>query len=438
MTSRGNAVGALALAGLIAACGAKGTDAPGVGKSNGGSGTTGDGHGDASGGGGNPSSGGLTGGSPGLRATGGGDNGTGGAADPDGGVATISDSDLEELRSGRCSDWSATSTLLPASLMLVVDASLSMGETSATSGGRTKWDITVEALTTALNALPPETQVGLLLYPNTQQNVTPSDVARDVSACVNVGAMVPPAPLGDATGGQRQALITTLESARLTVYTPTHDALATGYDAFYQSGLTGSGFVLLITDGEPNVLRGCICSNSGSEGGRYENYDPEAIIAETQLAYSQGILTYFIGSPGSETAREWLSRAAEAGGTAYAGCSSTGPSYCHFDMTTQADFSTALNDALAQIAGSVISCSYPIPAPPGDSTIDPNKVNVVYTTDAGGSVLLLRNDQPNCDVGWQYTADGTGINLCSATCETATQDSSAKVELFFGCDTKIK
>jgi hypothetical protein len=438
MTSRGNAAGAMALAALIVACGgAKGTDAPGVSNSSGGSDTGSGGNTTAS-----DDDDDATGGTPGLRDAGSaavGNDGSGATGAIDGGTAPISQTDVETLRSGQCSDWNATSTALPASLMLVVDASLSMGETP--TGGQpspanpSKWDITVEALTNALNALPPETRVGLLLYPNTETNITPSDVARDISACVNVSQMVLPAALGDA--GHRQALITTLQTANLTVFTPTHDALATGYDAFYQSGLTGNGFVLLITDGEPNVLRGCICTNSGTEGGRYDNYDPEAIIAETQLAFTQGILTYYIGSPGSETAREWLSRAAQAGGTAYAGCSDTGPDYCHFDMTTQPDFSAALNEALAQIAGSVISCSYPIPPAPDGSTIDPNKVNVVYTTDAG-SVLILRNDQPDCDIGWQYTADGTGINLCSATCEAASQERSAKVELFFGCDTIIK
>jgi hypothetical protein len=432
MTSRGSAAGALALAALVVACGAKGTDAPGVGKSDAGSAAGGSAN--PSGGSDHANGGSATGGTPGLRGTGGGDLGTGGAVDQDGGVAPISDSDLEELRNGRCSDWNATSTPLPSALMLVVDVSSSMND-SPTGGrnGPSKWDITRDALTAALNALPPETQVGLLLYPNMQADTTVGTEPRDVSVCVNVGDMVLPAALGDGTTGNRQALIDRLQVQQLYNGTPTHDALATGYDAFYQSGLTGSGFVLLITDGQPNFLRGCIRPDN-----TWADVDPEPIIAETQLAFSQGILTYFIGSPGSEGAREWLSRAAQAGGTAYAGCVDTGPNYCHFDMTTQSDFSAALNEALEQIAGSVISCSYPIPPPPGDATIDPNKVNVVYTTDAAGSVLLLRNDQPNCDVGWQYTADGTGINLCTATCETASQDRSAKVELFFGCDTRIK
>jgi hypothetical protein len=258
------------------------------------------------------------------------------------------------------------------------------------------------------------------------------ETEQDVSECVGVDDLVPLAPLGDAADGHRQALIDELESATVNGGTPTHDALAIAYAAFAQTGLAGDGFVLLITDGQPTVSRGCVAVEFPTP------VDPEPIVAETEAAFAQGIHTYFIGSPGSEDGREWLSRAAQIGGTASDGCSELGPDYCHFDMTTQPDFSAALNEALAEIAGYVISCSYPIPEPPADSEIDPNKVNVVYTTEEGGSVLLLRNDQPDCDVGWQYTPDGTGINLCSATCETATQEESAKIELFFGCDTKIK
>jgi hypothetical protein len=306
--------------------------------------------------------------------------------------------------------------------MLVVDVSTSMRQ-------QNKWEITREALITALNALPPETQVGLLLYPNRVAEA--AETAQDPSECVNIDALVPPAPLGDAADGHRQDLITALEDAELNASTPTHDALATAYAEFAQTGLAGEGFVLLITDGQPTLARGCMNDSFPTP------VDPEPIITETETAFAQGILTYFIGSPGSEDAREWLSRAAQVGGTAAEGCSETELDDCHFDMTTQPDFSAALNEALAEIAGFVISCSYPIPEAPVDSEIDPNKVNVVYTTDEE-SVLLLRNDQPDCDVGWQYTADGTGINLCSATCETATQEKSAKIELFFGCDTKIK
>ena len=152
-----------------------------------------------------------------------------------------SETDLETLRNGSCSDWSATSTALPASLMLVVDVGSSMGQGSDTTGGRTKWDITREALITALNALPATTEVGLLLYPNEQVQRNTGGGTQDVSACVNVDAMVAPAALGDGAQGQRQLLIDRLQAADLQQGTPTHDALWAALDAFAQSGLTGNG-----------------------------------------------------------------------------------------------------------------------------------------------------------------------------------------------------
>ena len=343
-----------------------------------------------------------------------------------------SETDLETLRNGSCSDWSATSTALPASLMLVVDVSSSTGQGSDTTGGRTKWDITREASITALNALPATTEVGLLLYPNEQVQRNTGGGTQDVSACVNVDAMVAPAALGDGAQGQRQLLIDRLQAADLQQGTPTHDALWAALDAFAQSGLTGNGFVLLITDGQPTVARGCVSAGGNLGSG----VDAEPIVTEVGDAAGRGIRTFVIGSPGSENEREWLSRAARAGGTAYAGCSDTGPDYCHFDMTTQPDFSAALDEALAQIAGSVVSCSSPLPEPPPGETIDPNEVNIVYTS-GGGSVLILRNDQADCTVGWQYATDGTGLVLCSETCTAVSQESSATVELFFGCESKI-
>ncbi|MBN1612472.1 MAG: VWA domain-containing protein [Polyangiaceae bacterium] len=396
MTSRGSAVGAMALATFIVACGSGDDDD-------------------------------NNGATPKLKTDAGSSTlGGDGSVAAEGGTEPISEADLETLRNGSCSDWSATSTALPSSLMLVVDVSSSMNERV---GGRTKWEITREALIAALNSLPATTEVGLLLYPNEQVQRNGGG-SQDVSACVNVDAMIAPAALGDGAQGQRQLLIDELQAADLQQGTPTHDAVWAALDAFAQSGLTGNGFVLLITDGQPTVARGCVSGGSLGSG-----VDPEPIVAEVDDAANRGIRTFVIGSPGSENEREWLSSAARSGGTAYAGCSDTGPDYCHFDMTTQPDFSTALNEALAQIAGSVVSCSYPIPEPPAGETIDPNEVNIVYTS-GEGSVLILRNDQADCSVGWQYATDGTGIVLCSETCSAVSQESSATVELFFGCESK--
>jgi hypothetical protein len=355
-----------------------------------------------------------------------------------GGTRAISANELKALRSGSCSNWNATPQPLPSSLMMVVDVSSSMQSSTSSTNGRSKWDVTREALVNALDSLPASTQVGLLLYPNMNAEYNVGGPALDASRCVNSGAMVGIQTLGDAGSRQRSALNNALQRARLGAGTPTHDAFWLALNAFADSGLTGNGFAVVITDGEPTLSRGCIAG-----GLDFPGVDPEPIIAEALNASNKGIHTFFIGSPGSEAnergtgdARPWLSRAARAGGTSYVGCSDDGPNYCHFDMTAMPDFSAALNDALAQIAGSVVQCGYPIPAPPEGQTFDPDMVNMVYTASDGQSVVILRNDQANCEVGWQYTKDRTSIVLCSQTCGAAAEDIGAYVELFFGCETE--
>jgi len=166
------------------------------------------------------------------------------------------------------------------------------------------------------------------------------------------------------------------------------------------------------------------------------------IIAAIAAALAaDGTRTFVIGSPGSERnettgqdVRGWLSEAATAGGTATPGCSNSGPNFCHFDMSQATDFSAALTSALADITGSVISCSYTIPAPPAGQTVDPNAVNLIIQPGAGGNILLLQASSSSCREGWYYDANGN-IALCQDSCTRAQADSRASLRLFFGCAT---
>jgi hypothetical protein len=110
-----------------------------------------------------------------------------------------------------------------------------------------------------------------------------------------------------------------------------------------------------------------------------------------------------------------LSRAADAGDTASAGCSHEGPDFCHFDMTQAPDFGAALRNALAQITGQIISCSYDLPTPPPGEELDLTKVNVVHTPGDGEPVLIPQTGDGSCSEGWRYQ-NGT-IELCESTCQ---------------------
>lgn len=348
----------------------------------------------------------------------------------------------DQLRANECAGWSSEPELLPIVLMLVVDTSGSMNDRPSGSTS-TKWEITRDALGTAVDGLPATASVGVLYFPNkmTQPN---SDInaPRDVSACVNIDAMIPIDLLGDTGSQQRTTIATSLSRATPNGSTPTHDA----YDYAYVHGmqaskLTGNRFMLLITDGAPTFKKNC------EGGGQPNDQQPtQPIIDEILSARQAGVRTFIIGSPGSEEVngvdvRPWLALAAVEGGTAPEGCLVTPPpagqpaDYCHIDLSQGTDFAGALNSALARILGLITSCTFDVPATGKDGQpIDRDQVNVIYTPGNGSAETVVgRNDAANCDDGWQFDADGRVV-LCTNTCFTAQNDPMGKIELIFGCN----
>ena len=111
------------------------------------------------------------------------------------GGGEIPEETADGLRMKACAGWTSEPELLPTVLELVVDTSQSMSQSTQATNGRSKWDITAEALGIAIDALPATTALGLLYYPNMMTQG--SDTPRDVSACVNVDALIPIDLLGD-------------------------------------------------------------------------------------------------------------------------------------------------------------------------------------------------------------------------------------------------
>ena len=271
-----------------------------------------------------------------------------------------------------------------------------------------KWILTRDALTSAIDGLSDKTAVDVLFYPNKQTSAgNPNNVPRDVSACVNVNAMIPIGELGTAGSTQRNMLDMGFSQAGPNGFTPTHDAyryaLLFGIES-YQS-MYGK-FMLIITDGTPTFSVNC-------EGtGNTNNPSPtQPIIDEVAGALANGVRTFIIGSPGSEQGpngvdeRTWLSKAARAGGTATVGCSDTGPQFCHMDMSQAPDFGAALAAGLGQITGQIDACTYSIPAPPAGQTIDLGKVNLIIST-ASGNELVQPDNMGDCGEGWQLNSQG--------------------------------
>lgn len=328
-----------------------------------------------------------------------------------------------------CAKGTATADAIPAVVQMVVDTSGSM-DWGADGGrnprrGESKWEITSAALKEAVAKLPATVAVGINFFPN-----NPRD-----GACIRNRVDLPIALLEEEGSMQRERFNDAIDDASPRGGTPTHGAFVFGAETVTASNLSGKKFVLLITDGDPTWTLEC-------EGDGQTKVAPAAIEALVQSVadtYTQdGVSTFVIGSPGSEGARTELSRMASEGGTARAGCSDSGPEYCHLDMTTADDFAAALRQGLAEVAGAIGTCEYAVPdAPPGQD-LDPTLVNVLYTKGDGSQVSIPKDAAGDCASGWKYDdeASPTKITLCGADCDAVEKDTGGRIDVIFGCLTE--
>ena len=148
------------------------------------------------------------------------------------------------------------------------------------------------------------------------------------------------------------------------------------------------------------------------------------------------IPTYVIGVFAPDdvaTSQPQMDRLAMAGGTTRS-----------FLLTSTPDLTQRLQQALDQIRGAAIACEFTIP-PPQMGAIDFNRVNVRHTGAAGPEDLLYVETADRCDPtrgGWYYDVPpsrGTPsrILVCDASCRRFKMDATAKVDLLFGCATRV-
>ena len=322
------------------------------------------------------------------------DGGGGGiTGDRPGGMMALTPAQVTAVASASCTGWIGEGEHLPATLDLVVDARESMSD-SAPSSQNSKTLVTREALNTAIAGLPPSVSLGALFFSHEHARS-----AHDSDKDVRDHELIP----------------------HIT---------------------TSNRSIVIITDGAPTLdLRSSIAA--ARNGGTVTDQPTQPIIDEIVAARALGILTFIIGSPGSQVSlpggkdmRPWLSAAAVAGGTNIAGCSVDGPTFCHLDMTQAPDFGAALTAGLAQIAGQVIdSCAFKLPAPPSGQTIDPDLMNLIVIAPDGASKLVLPSRNTGTE-GWTF--DGTGnVVLSPQTCNEVKGDAPARVRLVFGCQSGV-
>lgn len=361
--------------------------------------------------------------------------GTGGTA------STTPAPDVDRLLEGSCANATVESSLLPTNILFVIDRSGSMtcnpppttdsaaceaSPQRANASEPSKWEITRDALLEAIGALPDDTRVGVSYFSN--------DNACGVHSTPSVTVM----PLDTA---QRTSLQTSLDNTSPEGGTPLVGATVLAYQHLHQAALdgtiVGNKFVVLLTDGEQSEE----CTDT-SRCATADECTNVLLTDDVPRAAGEGvhIRTFVIGAPGSEPARAVLSEIAVEGGTAPDGCDPANGE-CHFDMTQNASFGSALTEALASITGKAITCELPLPTSESEA-VDLDFVNVVYSPgDGSDPSIVLQDAATACDGGadgWQVAPDAKSIHLCGPICDTVRADPTARVDIVLGCPVRVE
>jgi hypothetical protein len=199
-------------------------------------------------------------------------------------------------------------------------------------------------------------------------------------------------------------------------YTPTVASLTGALDhaaSWARAHANQQVVVVYATDGYP---LGC------DHDDRDNTIDLAAAVAKTAYDGENRIRTYVLGVGPNLTE---LNKIAASGGTQQA---------MLIDPTQ--DLTTQLAKQFDDIRNAVaIDCVYNVPAPPAGQNFD-GRVNVNYTSAGADPAPVGFNDAASCDEGWQYV-DTTHqqIKLCGSTCDTVKADTSARIDVLYGCST---
>ena len=284
-----------------------------------------------------------------------------------------------------------------ANIMLVVDRSNSMNDD-------TRWPDMTSALRTVTRALESYIAFGLVLFPS------PSGGLMAVCA---TGTVEVPVGLGAATA---TAISNELGSFSSTPSggTPTAMSLLAARDALVAANPDGRNYVLVATDGGPGCntsldLMTCECIPGATCATNENCLDDVRTLETVETLFDQGIQTFVIGVPGSETVSDLLDQMAIAGGTDVDGH--------HYAVTSETD----LANALRETTGSLVPCDYTFSRPPSD--ID----SLILTID--GEEIPR---DPSQTEGWDFI-DGV-LHLYGSACSRIRDGGSHAIDASFDCE----
>ena len=332
---------------------------------------------------------------------------------------------------------------VPASILVVLDRSGSM---AGGDGQPDKWGPAVSAMNAMMAGASPDLNVGLLPFPAgnfddsglvgcTLNPSTPQCAAIFADGgCKDVDA-APVVAVGPLTSTQAP-ISSWLAANGPSGGTPTLYALKTGYTIMRDLPIEGERYVLLMTDGEPNVhtpaqmLGPLTIPESNIECGQLPDIEAEALSAS---GGSPSVKTFVIGSPGSEPAGQFLSQVALNGLTPKSPNCNPAAKDCHYQIG-QTNYQADLQAALDKITGTISDCIFEIPQ--GTDMVDPDKVNVVVET-SGGTIETYKD--PSHQDGWDYTdSSHTTVQLYGPACEAYKAEKGSKVSILLGCETVVK
>ena len=285
-----------------------------------------------------------------------------------------------------CGEQSFAADPVTPNLALVLDRSCSMRRQV---DGERKWDSSILAINAITELYRGEIRFGLYLFPDLEGG--------------NCGQQTPTIPVGDDNEGAIQALLTAaLDQGD--AWWPDGPCVTNidtaveqgGADPAFDSADMVPDYMMLITDGRQSG-----CDRAGGNAGTREMLE--------RFYQEEGLTTFVVGF-GGEVNPTRLNEFAELGGAPREG----DPAYY------QADDAAELEQALTDIGGLVVTCTYALAEPPPD----PARIYVRQS----GEPLTRDTGRTN---GWDYV-DGQ-IQFFGPACQGLRAQDALALEIIYGC-----
>jgi hypothetical protein len=245
-----------------------------------------------------------------------------------------------------------------------------------------------------------------------------------IDSCTPADYQQPRVAIGELPGAESAVVqgLAAVMPAGGTPIAPAFDGAAAHLRGYLQAHAGHAAALVLATDGGPN---GC----TGN--------DVPGVAMRLAAAHTGAppLPTYVIGvvSAGNAAAAATFQTFATAGGTG-----------APFLLNAAGDLGQKFQAALDEIRAKALPCELAIPRP-SKGAIDFGRVNVRYTGPAGPDDLFYVTSADRCDPvkgGWYYdvlpsAGTPTRIRVCEATCRRFQMEPGGKIELRFGCRTRV-